>query len=385
MRKPHVRGRKAQQQRGVVLMACYGFVVLLSVLGSTLLMRSFHEYQASQLSEGRVRALFLSEASVDQAITQLRAGTTTDISSTTLGGGTYSAQILDSSEMAGLGVFDYVIQGHGIYIGSQRNLQVRMILTPQSVFQYPLFGDHSVELKKWAFTDSYNSSLGPYDPNAPGQKGTIATNNTTSESVELEQGTVVNGQVVVGPGLSDPSTAVSTDGTTIITGTPPIVCATQTLIVAPVDTSGMSCDADFNLPKDATFTFDESHSPYCYNKLKADKGSVIQVSGNVQVYASQVDFDKNLSVNVTGTPPQFLLYIYGTHDVVIDKDGTFVGAIYAPQAEVRLKKQVDFYGALLADEVTIDKESKFHYDEALTNVGPTGSYDVAVKEWHELN
>ncbi len=372
-------------ERGLVLVVSLGILVFLALLGSSFLVRGLHENQLSNRFQTRQRALSLAEASADVALSQLRAGNTADVATAALGSGTYWAQVADPSEDPTLSSLMYRINGHGLQAAEQRDTEVLAQLVPKSVFQYPLFGNDTIELKKGAFTDSYNSSLAPYDPNNPGQKGTIATNATASGSVELKQGTVVNGQVVVGPGLANPSTAVSTDGSTLITGNPPVVSATQALLVSAVDTSGLSCNTDLKLPKNSTFTFDESHGPYCYNKIDADQGSVITVSGNVQVYANQVDFDKNLSVNVTGKPPQFLLYIYGTQDVVIDKDGTFVGAIYAPQAKVKLKKQVDFYGALLGDEITISKESKFHYDEALTTVGPAGSYGVSVVHWRDLN
>ena len=374
-----------QGEQGLVLVVSLGILVFLTLLGSSFLVRSLHESQLSGRFQARHQALSLAEASVDVALHQLHAGNAADVATTALGSGTYWAQITDPSEDPTLGSLMYRVNGHGLQVLEQRDTEVLAQLAPTSVFQYPLFGNDTIDLKKGALTDSYNSSVAPYDPAHPGQNGTIATNGTASESVELKQGTVVNGQVVVGPGLANPSTAVSTDGSTIITGNPPVVSAQQALIVSAVDTSGMSCSTDLKLPKNATFTFYESHGPYCYNKIDADQGSVITVSGNVQVYANRVDFDKNLSVNVTGNPPQFVLYIYGTHEVAIDKDGTFVGAIYAPQAKVRLKKQAEFYGALLAEEVEIDKESTFHYDEALKAVGPAGSYGVSVVHWRDLN
>ncbi|MBI4342500.1 MAG: hypothetical protein HY599_03945, partial [Candidatus Omnitrophica bacterium] len=289
------------------------------------------------------------------------------------------------AEVTPLGGSRHLITAHGLAGTDQRNLEMTVQGEGQSIFQLPLFGDEEVRVKKDGLTDSYDSRLGPYDPETAGQRGHVGTNATDEDSVVLEQGTSINGQVVVGPGMADPSEAVSADGSVVITGDPPIVSAPQAVDTPPVDTTGLSCDQDLLLPKDATFTFAESDSPYCYDDIKADQNSVIAVTGNVVVYANRVDFDKHLQVNAGGKPTQLILQVTSDGDVVIDKEGTFVGAIYAPQSRVRLKKEVAFYGAIAAEQIEIDKKSAFHYDEALGDAsGPIGSYEVSVLSWREL-
>lgn len=365
-------------RRGFVYAFSLLIIFLLTIAGTSVLIRSAAELDLSERFGNLNAAFHLAEAALDHAISNLRSGNTETIASTAFPGGTYSAEIVF------LGGSRYRIAAHGLSTGNQRALEAIVQLTPRSVFRSPLFGKDSVDMKKGGLTDSFDSSQGAYHPSTAGSNGSIVTNNTAASSIRLRQGTAVNGQLIVGPGLADPTSAVSVDETVIITGTPTIVSASQAMSLPAVDTTGLSCTGDLNLPKNGTFTFQQANSPYCFNKINADQGSVIEVSGNVVVYANQVDFDKHLDVNANGKPTQLLVQVYGTSDVVIDKEGTFVGALYAPGARVRLKKEVGFYGSLVGKSAEIDKESLFHFDEALKSVGPAGSYDVSVISWRDL-
>lgn len=231
---------------------------------------------------------------------------------------------------------------------------------------------------------SYDSSLGAYDPLTAGQHGNIATNGISGASINLRKGSAINGQLIVGPGLADPMTAVSMASDVVVTASPIAVSAPQALDMPAVTTAGITCASDLNLPKNATFTLTQAGSPYCFKQINADSGSKIAVSGNVVVYAETVDFDKNLSVNEGGKPTQLLLNVYGSADVVIDKEGTFVGGLYAPESRVTLKKKNDFYGAIVAEDIEADKDSNFHYDESLKNVGPAGNYETSIIAWRDL-
>jgi len=370
-------------QQGFVYIVSLLLVMLLTMSSASVLVRSVSEAGQTERFDSQMVALHLAEAGVDQAARNLGTPTTTsdDVTSLNLPTGTFTVD-----PPVPLGSQRWRVTAHGTSPsdqGNPRHVEAILQLTPQSVFQYPLFGKNTVDLKKGSLTDSYNSSLGSYDPATAGQQGHVATNSTAAQSIRLRAGTAVNGQVIVGPGMATPSGAVELDTSVLITGTPSIVSAPQAMELPAIDLSGLTCGGDLNLPKNGTFTFAEANSPYCYTRINADQGSVITVSGDVVIYTSEVDFDKNLNVNATGRPTQLLLQIYGTSDVVIDKEGTFVGAIYAPEARARLKKVAEFYGALVAKDVEIDKESKFHYDESLQTVGPAGSYQVSVISWRE--
>lgn len=375
-------------RRGSVYVFSLGMVVLAIVVGAAILVRGTTEVDNSERSVNQAEAFQLADAALDQAMINLRVNNTASISSTPLASGKYWVDITS------LGNQRYQVTAHGSSAGEQRDIEAVVERTPKSVFgDGPLHGDLAVRMKKGGFTDSYDSSQGDgkYNPNTAGKKGNISTNNTAVASIVLENGTAVNGRLIVGPDMTNPESAVNKDDSVVITAPDPkIVSAPQKLLMDPVDTQNLQCvtgslNQSSTLPPNTTSTWSQSGSPYCYNALKTDQGSVITVSGNVEVYANTIDFDKNLEINKDGKPTQLILQLYGTSDVVIAKEGTFVGAIYAPKVKVNLQKVVDFYGSLVAKEVDIDKESKFHYDEALKNcTSPRGGYKTQVKSWRDL-
>ena len=63
----------------------------------------------------------------------------------------------------------------------------------ESPFQYGLFGEDSVKLKKDSTTDSYNSSDGDYDEDTAGDNGNVTTNNTEDDSITVAKNTVFLG------------------------------------------------------------------------------------------------------------------------------------------------------------------------------------------------
>ena len=160
-------------------------------------------------------------------------------------------------------------------------------------------------------------------------------------------------QAVINLRTADPADDILTDaippGTYTILSVVPIDALTQRVVARGTSGSGQrDIEAIVKLVPQSIF--------------RAEKNSQIVVSGDVVVYAESVDFDKNLSVNEGGKPTQLLLNIYGSSDVVIDKEGTFVGGLYAPNSRVRLKKK----------------------DEAISKIGPAGSYKTSVIEWRDL-
>jgi hypothetical protein len=73
--------------------------------------------------------------------------------------------------------------------------------------------------------------------------------------------------------------------------------------------------------------------------------------------------------------------------VNIGGNGTFVGTLYAPNADLTLNgggaANEDFSGAAIAKSVTIKGQFKFHYDEALQFIGPPKGY--VVTKWDEMS
>lgn len=365
-------------KRGMALVLACLVMGVLGAFGSAMMAQTMTEHRVVNRHSDLAVAFQLAESGADHALANLAVGQEDNLDEIALAGGSYWAEIetLDSSH--------FQITSHGMVGDTQRDIEMVVSIIESYPFSFGVFGETSVTLKSASTTDSYNSLDGDYDPATAGDEGHIATNNTAAASIVVPRNSTINGQLTVGPGMADPSSAVSLTQPVTITADPDVVSADEELDLPALDVSGLDCSSSLSLPKNGTHTFTEEGSPYCFGSISADIGSRIAVSGDVVVYSGTVNFDKNFEVNTGGDPTQFVLGVYGNSDVVIDKDGTFVGALYAPGLKVHFKKNVTIYGGLAADDVEVDKQLTLHYDEALRDMPFGGAYGVSVESWREL-
>ncbi|MBI3324847.1 MAG: hypothetical protein HYZ92_06165 [Candidatus Omnitrophica bacterium] len=384
----HVRadqGRRARSRRGLILVGSLGLVVILSILGSALLLRGLHEHQMSQQSYAFNRALFYAEASLDTAIDQLRAGNGANLSATAFGDGRYWAEISQP------GSFDYLVTGHGQQTGSQRNLEARMRLTPMSVFQFALFGNSSLTVEGSAITNSYNSAQGLYDPQTAGSNGDVGTNATTPGGVTINGSIAINGQVVVGPDVADPSSVVVvTGGSALITGNPPVVSLSQTMSLPAVTVpQGLTC-TPLSIAGQTTTTLSSAVGTYCFTDVKLTGGATLTADGPVKIYVTgEFSATGDTTIGIPASPPSMLILMASNEQVTIESNLTgstqFYGGLYAPTATIDISGNAEVFGSVIARRVDVSGSANVHYDEAMgTLTQPTGLYQVRVRSWREL-
>ncbi len=98
------------------------------------------------------------------------------------------------------------------------------------------------------------------------------------------------------------------------------------------------------------------------------------------------------NINLTGggvvnpSPTAISLQIYGTNATgqTIDIGGgaEFNGVIYAPNGSVKIHGTPDVKGSIVANNITVVGNAKFHYDEALGNWG--GNNPFGIVKWVEI-
>lgn len=80
------------------------------------------------------------------------------------------------------------------------------------------------------------------------------------------------------------------------------------------------------------------------------------------------------------------LQIYGTNatsqDIAIGGGAEFTGVVYAPNGNVKIHGNPDVMGSIVANNITVVGNAKFHYDEALANWG--GNNPFGIVKWLEL-
>ena len=234
-------------------------------------------------------------------------------------------------------------------------------------------GKSSVNVIGNAYTDSYDSALGPYNVSGnKGHHGDVSTDSIANNAITVLPGSTVDGQAIVGPG-GDPVTGINNQGTiTQGTGTEPSAFA---LPLSTIPT-GVTNQGPLNVSGNRTVQLGEG--TYWFSSLSVTGNARIRTTGAVKIYVTgSVDIGGNGIATAGNLPPNFLLY--GTVDpsnaankctsVLIHGNGSFYGAVYAPDAAVQIAGNAANYGALTGDTVVINGNGGFHYDEQLGNLG----------------
>ncbi len=111
-------------------------------------------------------------------------------------------------------------------------------------------------------------------------------------------------------------------------------------------------------------------------------------AGHVTLYMDGASFTLSGSNSVDGGNATNLTY-YGTTNntkVSLSGNASFVGTLYAPQANLKLggggSNTYDFIGAIVANTVTVNGHFQFHFDENLALAGPKRGY--VPNSWQEL-
>lgn len=394
------------RQRGIVLITSVTVVMLLTSLGAALLMRSLNENLVGQRSATRQDAFYLAEAGLDQASINLRTPppaenpqwiVADDIVTQTLPTGRFD---LDPPQPMGVNIWQ--VTSHGISGSEQRDIQAVYQLIPQSVFQFAVFGDLNVTVSGNAETDSYDSRIGVYnDEPGPGynkdHNGDIGTNSTAEGGIDFGGSIFVDGQLVVGPGVADPTSVVEDYDPSFITADPKVISATDTFPLPPVSVPpGLPCE-DRSLVNDEVVTLTPDGGPlgngtYCFHDLKLAGGSTFSSSGPVKVYITGTLTAKGNSATVgtSGAPKDMLILMTPESNAVIEDAalaGTtdFYGAIYGPGADINIFGNAEIFGSVVARSVNVTGSALIHYDEGLNDLTTiTNIYQRRVVSWQEL-
>lgn len=307
-----------RRKQGFVYIASLLFITVLTVIGTSMLVRSVSESSQSERFANQSIALHVADAGVDQAARNLRTPTdlTDDITTSTLSTGTFT---LDTP--VSLGANTWKVVSHGFSAKEptrKRNIEAVYSLTPQSVFQFALFGGQSVAVSGNATTDSYDSRLGSYGSQTPAHNGDVGTNSTSVGGVNVEGSIFVDGQVVVGPNVSNPTSLVAgydpafiTGGTSPPTDTQDVVSNSGTFpLPAVVVPDGMTCN-DFTVQGNTNLVLPPG--TYCYRNLTIQGNANMTSTGQITVYVTgELNAQGNSTVGVVNDPTQMLFKLSAT-------------------------------------------------------------------------
>jgi hypothetical protein len=257
---------------------------------------------------------------------------------------------------------------------------------------------------------------------------TIATTGTTSGSIPINTGTVVNADAYCGAG-GNPSSVISVAGTATLNGTKGALTQNPTFgdVTMPSSLSVKST-GQVHISANTTWTPTKSGK---YHNLYIDAGKTLTISGGTVVIGIDntsnngfldigagskitvasgstliVYLDGNLntgnndiSIQYAGGKDPSRIQIYGTAaqasmgwpQINFHSTSSITAYIYAPYAHVNIVNNTTFYGAIVATDVGFNDYCKFYYDTALQgcstlvkgiSAGSTSS-GFTVKRWSE--
>ena len=394
-----------QNQRGFIYVISLGIVLLLTLAGTSILMRGVSETNLSERSRGQSTALHLAEAGVDQAAINLRTPTdpNDDVTSTTFSLGSFQ---LDPPTTPAAQTWQ--VKAHGTSASdpnSPRHIEATYRLTPKSVFEFALFGDRNVNVSGSAFTDSYDSRVGVYDPNSHGHNGDVGTNSTASGGVAFTGANLfIDGQVAIGPTtVANPTSLVTGYDPLLVTGgtSPPsdyqdVVPQDDTFLMTPVTVPpGLNCTNDKVVSGGPPEVLSPTGGPlgngtYCYHNLTVQGNATLMASGEVTVYLTgRLTAQGNSTIGVSTNPKSLAFLMTSTAQATLE-EGTitgstlFYGAIYGPDATINIQGNAEVFGSIIAETVNVTGDAQIHYDEAMTDrTDVSNLYKTALISWRE--
>ncbi|MHC4322925.1 MAG: DUF7305 domain-containing protein [Planctomycetota bacterium] len=307
----------------------------------------------------------------------------------------------------------YTLQSLGQSGNASRGISATIRL--KSAFDHAILTKQQLTLKSNTKIDGYNSALA--DPFGEDVKVDIGSQSNANDSVVLNMGVVVDGDVFVATGsvLDDAIKGAGTVTGNKYTSSPEPLPP----VTAPVLPAKPAIKATGN-----TLTItpaDNGSYPEIYLRQHVDKKTktttpsvlevgggdvVLHLTGDIQlensceiivkagstltIYTDGNIHSRNGSSISTENPPEAAntLQIYATGEgkqfFDVKAKSEFTGTIYAPDDDVVLYAKGDAYGSIIADSFNYMAGGNFYFDEALKKVNVDDEAVVfVVNRWYE--
>ena len=195
-------------EKGIVFVVALALVAILALVGTVAVTTTTTDIKISSNYKTNVQAFYIAEAGIQDGINRLLNGTIVDNAKTDPNwnsSSTYSSNGFNNSftlmhKVVGSGtvVNDsngnplYIITSNGTSSSSKKTLETVLSLTADSIFHDSLLGCDGVLATSSIDTDSYDSQIGSYASQTPGDNGNISTTNTGAP-ITIASSSVIKG------------------------------------------------------------------------------------------------------------------------------------------------------------------------------------------------
>jgi hypothetical protein len=384
-----VGGGRDRGQEGSVMVLALVVLTVVMMLAAGLSQFSLRADREVGSRTDAVRAQYLAEAGLSEAIAALRSGFSgavgTPENPATLMGGVFwvvvtpvppSSLRLECTALAGSGR-----AALSIIVGD---------MTEEPLFSAVLNSDETLTLNSGVTIDSFDSELGGYDPQRVnvgfgGRPYALAGGHVASNSdIVLNANAVLFGDATPGPGhvVHNVATGSHISGSTTPALTPfafppitppsvpsagPFTLAPSTSLTLPPGNHGYG---NFALERNSTLTVtgpatlvmdDFTGGKDSRLVINAANGPVtIFVQGN---YNHISGFE---AVPAPGSPMALAFMVQGGGDVLFPSAARVRGAYYVPNAAVTFASNCEAWGSFAGRRIDMSSSMRFHYDESLS-------------------
>ncbi len=234
-----------------------------------------------------------------------------------------------------------------------------------------IWGVEGVRIPGNVYTDSYDSTVAPYDPEKAGDEGDVCSGRGIDGMGSVE----IYGDMMTGlgywPNLAGDA-GVFPSGTT----TSSIDGMVGPSVEVPPDL-GSSGSVDLKAFENLTL----DPGTYVFDSITMRAGSSITVTGPTTIYVNslsglegKVNVHQDDSGDITAIGKGFINLTEDPHNLTIIAMGdeailngtsTFYGSVIAPNADVILSGTSDYYGLVIGKTVLMRGDFQFHVDESL--------------------
>jgi len=343
-------------------------------------------------------AFYLAEAGVAEAIEALRSGSTGNVATAQtpafLSNGVVWVEATD------LGNDQTRLVATGLKGSGRAALEVVVSTSGGApMFTAMIASDDDLNIDSNQLIDSFDSSLGTYASQAVNSKNgktyALANGHMTSNSKII----VSSNTGIFGDALPGPSSNLSLDSGSFVTGTTlprtdpfpmpalpvPSIPSTGTLKVSGTHTlyAGNHGFDSLNVTSNATLVVQGPADIVTSGDFLMSSNSIIEVdatNGPVTFYnEGTVKLNGNSHFEVApGSPMDVVFVVTSKNGVSFPGGMEFHGGIYAPNGKIVIDGNSEFFGAVVAQSVTMSSGTDFHFDEYLMNRNLTGGAGVTI-------
>ena len=284
-----------------------------------------------------------------------------------------------------------------VSVGSDRNRTrtINATLRLKGLFENAVQCRDSIILKSGTVIDTIDSTIS-MDPADCDEKTVIGTNSVGDDRIILNNGVVVDGDVVVGVG-GDTSTVIKDLGATIDRSYS-LSSAVEFPVVSPPSLFGPDTSIAVKKGEMTIGPGGDYPAKGRFSGIKLSNATTLRVVGDCTLYITgDVDMgqsseiildagknakltiymdgdwasDNNAGINnETSIPSTFKLYGTGPVGQAIDikAKGEFYGVIYAPDADLTMFSGGNIYGSFVTNNFELKNPAEFFYDASLRTI-----------------